>query len=115
MKTEVTIDAAGKSMGRVATEVSCVLQGKNAPSYERHILNAPTVNVTNLSKVAFTGKKLRQKTYRWHTGYIGHLKEAKLKDLFAKDPVKVFKRVVGGMLPKNKLRAKRLRKLVVKL
>lgn len=111
----MTIDAAGRAMGRVASEVAGLLQGKDKPSYQRHIFSAPKVIVINISKLVFTGKKFRQKLYRWHTGYIGHLKEAKLKDLFIKDPEKVFKQVVAGMLPKNKLRAKRLKNLTVRL
>ena len=100
-------------MGRVASEAARLLQGKESPSYERHVFDGKEVKVANLSKVRFTGKKYRQKLYRRHTGYIGHLKEANLRAMFEKDPVRVFKLAVSGMLPKNKLRAKRLKSLIV--
>jgi len=114
MKNEFTIDASGKAMGRVASEVARLLQAKHLPSYERHVLNAPKITVINVAKMKFTGKKFRQKVYYRHTGYIGHLKENKLSALFAKDPAGVLRRAVAGMLPKNKLRAKRLKQLDIR-
>jgi ribosomal protein L13 len=69
------------------------------------------VKVINLSKIRFTGKKLDQKLIRWHTGYVGHLKERKLKELWEKKPEEIFKKAVKGMLPKNRLLKKRIKLL----
>jgi len=106
---EFTIDAKGKSMGRVASEVSKLLQGKHLAEYAPNKLSGVTVHVTNLSQVRFTGRKLADKVYYKHTGYIGHVKETKLKDIFVKDPRLAFEKILSGMLPKNKLRSKWLR------
>lgn len=109
------IDATGKSMGRLATQVVNILLGKNRFSYQR---NRPATNhrieIANISKVWFSGRKLSQKVYFRHTGYIGHLRETKMKDLFEKDPGGLFIRVVRGMLPKNKWRDKLLKQIIFK-
>lgn len=114
MKNEITIDASGHAPGRLASEIARLLQGKHSAAYERHILNAPKITVINAAKMRFTGKKFRQKIYYRHTGYIGHLKETKLDALFRKDPALVLRRAVAGMLPKNKLRARRLKNLEIR-
>ncbi|MBI2633825.1 MAG: 50S ribosomal protein L13 [Parcubacteria group bacterium] len=101
---EVVIDAKNKSIGRVASEVSKLIQGKDLPAYLPHKMSDVKVSVINLSQVKFTGKKLTGKIYYKHTGYVGHLKEERLKEVFQKKPTEVFRRALRGMLPKNKFR-----------
>lgn len=115
MEKEILIDATGKSFGRLASLVAHLLQQKDLPSWMPNKVIERKVKVINLSKVKFTGKKLKIKVYRHHTGYIGHLKEIKLEDLWKKDPIKVFKKAVRGMLPKNRLLKKRLKLLKVEV
>jgi large subunit ribosomal protein L13 len=114
-KKIITVDAANKSFGRVASEVAKILMGKNNPLFERHNLQASPqeVRVINLRNVRFSGKKFSKKVYYRHTGYIGHLKEEKLETLWKKNPKEVFKKTVSGMLPKNKLRKKLLKRLKI--
>jgi large subunit ribosomal protein L13 len=115
MEKAITIDAKGKSIGRVASEASKFLQGKHLPDFAPHKFSAVKVNIENLSGAKFTGKKFDQKVYHKHTGYIGHLKETKLKELWQKDPKKVFFRALNGMLPKNKMRKRWLKNVKVSL
>ena len=111
---EIKIDASGKSFGRLASEIAIYLQEKDLPSYNPRLAGTTRVIVFNLDKVKFTGRKLEKKKYRFHTGYLGHLKERKLEELFKKNPEKLLKMAVRKMLPKNKLRDKRLKRLIVK-
>lgn len=104
MTKEITIDAKNKSVGRVASEVSKLIQGKDLPEYVPNRMSDVKVSVINLSKVRFTGKKLTGKIYYRHTGYIGHLKKESLKEVFQKKPTEAFRRALRGMLPKNKFR-----------
>lgn len=110
-----SIDASGKSLGRLASEVAMHLMGKHNPAFRRNIIAGPRVRVVNLRRVRFTGRKLLQKTYYRHTGYIGHLKEEKLRMLWEKKPAEVLRRAVSGMLPKNKLRRRMLKRLEIEL
>jgi large subunit ribosomal protein L13 len=87
------------------------LQGKDAPDYAPNKVADVKVIVENVSKMKFTGKKFYQKVYQYHTGYIGHLKEKKLKEVFEKNPTEVLRKAVLGMLPKNSLRSKRIKNL----
>ena len=107
------IDAADKPLGRVATEAAKLLRGKHKPTYTPHLDTGDHVIILNCSKVVLTGKKLDQKIYRHHSGYIGGLKEIKAKDLLAKSPEKMMMRAVKGMLPGNKLAYSMLTKLHV--
>jgi large subunit ribosomal protein L13 len=109
----VVIDAERKPFGRVASEAAVILQGKRSPAYQRHLILGPAVKVVNVGKAALTGRKLATKVYWHHTGYIGHLKEEKLAYLFSKDPAKLFRRTVSGMLPKNSLRPRLLKRLII--
>lgn len=111
--TVVIIDATDKVLGRLATEVASVLRGKHKPTFAPHRIEGDRVVVTNAAKIGFTGRKLEQKTYYRHTGYIGHLRSIVLKDLFAKDPADVVKRAVYGMLPNNRLRPELMKRLEV--
>lgn len=106
-----TIDAANKVLGRLATEIAVLLRGKNKPDFAPNKDMGDFVTVRNFSKIRITGKKFEQKIYYRHTGYLGGLKEVSLKKLFKKDPAEVLKKAVFGMLPKNKLRAKQIKRL----
>ena len=105
------IDVAGKILGRVATKVALLLRGKNKPTFSPHLDEGDVVIIKNVDKMKFSGKKLDQKVYKHHTGYVGHLKETKMKDLYQKNPQKVFERAVYNMLPKNRLRANMMKRL----
>ncbi len=107
------IDAEGKVLGRLATEVAKLLKGKHKPTYTTHMDVGDFVIVVNADKVAFTGNKLNDKIYRRHTGYIGNMKEITAKDQMAKDSTKVIMDAVKGMLPKNSLGRQMLTKLRV--
>ena len=105
------IDGKGLTLGRLATKISVILMGKNKASYVPFLDNWDYVIVLNCDKVAVTGKKMTDKTYYSHSGYLWGLKEIDLKDLLAKKPEKVLETAVSGMLPKNKLRASTLARL----
>lgn len=98
------LDAKGQVLGRLATQVSVLLRGKNKPSFRPNIMSGDKVKIINASKVVFTGNKMEQKMYYRHSGYLGNLKEFKLKEMMAKDPTKVVEKAIYGMLPDNKLR-----------
>lgn len=99
------IDASGQTLGRLATQIAVILKGKNKASYVPHLDNGDYVIVTNCDKFAVTGKKMEDKMYYRHTGYLGGLKEISLEDLLTKKPTKALELAVNGMLPKNKLRS----------
>ncbi len=107
------VDAEGKTLGRLASEIASILRGKRKPIYTPHVDTGDFVIVINAEKVAVTGKKMEQKLYRHHTGYIGNLKEVPLKEMIAKKPEEVIRHAVKGMLPKNSLGRKMLKKLKV--
>ncbi len=98
------IDAEGKTLGRLATQIAVVLKGKNKASFAPHLDNGDYVVVTNCDKFKVTGKKATDKMYYRHTGYLWGLKEISLEDLLVKKPTKALEFAVSGMLPKNKLR-----------
>lgn len=107
----VEINAEGKTLGRLASEVAVRLMGKDKPSYTAHVVCGDKVIVTNCAKVKVTGNKLTDKMYYSHSGYPGGLKEINLKDLMVKDPTAAVRHAVKGMLPKNKLQAQMLKNL----
>ncbi len=107
------INAENKILGRLATQASQWLIGKHRPNYAPYLDMGDYVVVTNAAKVVFTGRKMKQKMYYHHTGYLGNLKELTLKQMMAKDPSRVIRLAVRGMLPKNKLRAERLKRLKI--
>ena len=107
------IDAEGKVLGRLATEVAKLLKGKHKPTYSTHMDVGDHVIVINTDKIVFTGNKLNDKMYRRHTGYIGNMKEESAKEVMAKDSTKTVMLAVKGMLPKNSLGRKMLTKLRV--
>ncbi len=107
------VDAEGQTLGRLASRVAAVLRGKNKPTFTPNVDTGDFVIIVNTDKVVLTGKKLEKKMYRYHTGYIGHLKEIQYKTLMAtKSDVAVYE-AVKGMLPKNSLGRKMLTKLKV--
>jgi len=107
------VDADGQVLGRLAAQIAHVLRGKHKPSFSPHQLCGDEIVVVNASKLAFESRKLSQKEYISHTGYIGHLKAEKLKDVLAKHPERVIEHAVKGMLPKNRLRVRMLKRLHV--
>ena len=107
------IDAEGKSLGRVAVAAASILRGKIKPSFTPNVDCGDFVIILNADKVVLTGKKLDQKYYRYHTGYVGGLKEIKYKTLMAEKPEKAVMLAVKGMLPHNTLGADALTRLRV--
>ena len=95
------IDATDKSLGRVAAAAASILRGKNKPTFAPHADCGDHVIIINCSKAVLTGKKLEQKTFKWHTGWIGGLKETKYSELMAKNPERAMEIAVNGMLPNN--------------
>ena len=108
-----SIDAGGKSLGRLATEIAILLRGKREVNYFPHLDPMITVRVLNLDKIVLTGKKSSQKIYYHYTGYPGGLREVKYLELIKKDPTKALKLAVLRMLNKNRLRAKLMKRLIV--
>ncbi|KAJ8478367.1 hypothetical protein OPV22_022094 [Ensete ventricosum] len=104
-------DAKGQVLGRLASQIATVIQGKDKPTYTPYQEDGDMCIVLNAKDVSVTGRKMTNKFYRWHTGYIGHLKERSLKDQLVKDPTEVIRKAVLRMLPRNKLRDDRDRKL----
>lgn len=112
MKREThKIDAKDKSLGRVATEAAKLLLGKHKPNFSPREDRGDFVVIKSLEQVKITGKKLEQKGYYKHSGFPGGLKETSLKKLFKRSPQEVMKRAVWGMLPKNRLRKQRIKRL----
>lgn len=107
------IDAAGKPLGKTATLAADLLRGKLKPTYTPHVDCGDFVIVINAEKAVLTGKKLEQKYYRHHSGWIGGLKEVKYKDLMAKKPEFAVQQAVKGMLQKNTLGSAQLTRLKV--
>ena len=106
-------DATDKILGRLATEVSVLLQGKHKPSYARHILTGDFVIVVNASKIRVTGNKLEQKFYRSHSGYPGGLRQTPMFEVQDAHPDRIIRAAVRGMLPKNILARQMLRRLKI--
>ncbi len=109
-RTWWVVDAEGKPAGRVAAQVARLLQGKHKPTYTPHIDGGDHVIVINADKVIFTGNKPEERIY-YHTMHPGGLRETTRKKMMAEKPEKMVRRVISGMLPKNKLRARMLRRL----
>lgn len=106
-----TIDATNKVLGRLATEIAILLRGKHKPSFVPYKDAGDFVVVKNPEKIKLTGKKMENKKYFKHSGYLGSAKEIPLKKIFEKNPGEIVKRAVFGMLPKNKLRKEQIKRL----
>lgn len=107
------VDANGMTLGRLASEIASILRGKNKPTFTPHMDTGDYVIVVNAEKVKVTGRKLDQKIYYHHSGYVGGLKETTLKEMLAKHPERVVEHAVKGMLPKGPLGRDMYRKLFV--
>jgi len=107
------IDAEDKILGRVATQIAEILQGKNKPTYDPATDCGDFVIVINCEKIEVTGRKKEQKIYTWHSQYMGGVKKATFKELITKKPAEPIKKAVWGMLPKNKLRNRRILRLKI--
>ena len=107
------VDAEGKPLGRLASEVAKILRGKHKPEYTPHVDTGDHVIILNAEKVVLTGNKLENKLYRRHSGWPGGLKEMNYRTLMAKSPEKVIELAVKGMLPHNSLGRAMFKKLKV--
>ena len=107
------VDAEGKHLGRLASEVAKILRGKHKPEYTPYVDTGDYVIILNADQVVLTGKKLDQKYHRYHTGWPGGLKEIKYRHFMQKSPEKAVELAIKGMLPKNSLGRAMFRKLKV--
>jgi large subunit ribosomal protein L13 len=107
------VDAEGKTLGRLASELARRLRGKHKPEYTPHVDTGDYIVVVNCEKVRVTGNKMKDKMYHHHTGYIGNLKSISLEKLLEKAPERVIENAVKGMLPKNPLGRAMFKKLKV--
>ena len=107
------VDAEGQALGRVASQVANILRGKNKPIYTPNVDTGDFVIVINADKVILTGKKLDQKIYYKHSGYVGGLKETKYRKLMAEKPEEALRHAVVGMLPKGPLGRQMAKKLKI--
>jgi len=107
------MNAEGKVLGRLSTELAKILKGKNKPSYTPHVDTGDFVVVINAEKISLTGKKMKDKVYYHHTGYPGGIKETTAEKLLVKKPTEIIRMAVKGMLPKNSLGRQMLRKLKI--
>jgi large subunit ribosomal protein L13 len=105
------VDVSGKVLGRAATEIATLLMGKNRPDFTPHVDNGAGVVVINCDKIRVTGKKASQKMYTRFSGYPGGLRKTVYEEMFEKDPKYVMRHAVKGMLPKNKLGVRMLKRL----
>jgi large subunit ribosomal protein L13 len=112
-KNWFVVDAEGQVLGRLATKIARMLIGKDKPSYTPHLVSGDHVVVVNAEKVKLTGNKIDQKVYRRHSGFPGGLKEIPIRVMLQRRPEEIVREAVLGMLPKNKLRAQRAKKLRV--
>ena len=107
------IDCSGKKLGRLSAQIANILRGKNKPEYTPNSDVGDFVVLINAERIEISGNKSKDKIYFKHTGYPGNLKEINFKDLLNKDPEKVLRNAVKGMLPKNRLNRKIINKLKV--
>lgn len=110
---DYNIDAKNKKLGRLASEIAVILQGKKHASYEPRLRGEDRVLVKNAGSLVVTGGKETKMVYYKHTGYMGHLREKTFEQMFAKSPEQVLRKAIENMLPRNFLRDKRLRMLQI--
>lgn len=113
-RTTITIDATGKSLGRLATQIAKTLMGKHKATYETHIDMGDAIVVENVKLLAIPAKKMSDKLYYHHTGRPGSLQTKTLQNIWDKDPAEVLRIAVRNMMPKNKLHTGRMKRLTVK-
>lgn len=109
----ILVDADNQVLGRLAAKIAMRLRGKHLPQFTPHVDLGDFVVVVNADKIVMTGKKLDQKVYRHHSGYMGGLKTTPAKRIHQEDPGRIIKMAVWGMLPKNRLGRKLIKKLKV--
>jgi large subunit ribosomal protein L13 len=109
----LVVDAAGQTLGRLATQIADTLRGKRKPQYTPHIDTGDFVIVVNAEKIAVTGNKLADKRYYRHSGYPGGLRSRTLQEMLDRRPEEVIRKAVRGMMPRNRLGRKQLTKLKV--
>ena len=109
----VIVDASGKTLGRLATQIADRLRGKGKPAFTPHVDTGDFVVVVNAEKIAVTGKKLDEKMYYRHSGYPGGLRHRTLREQLERQPTEVLRKAVKGMLPRNKLGRAQLTKLKI--
>lgn len=107
------VDASGKTLGRLSTEIARRLRGKHKPEYTPHVDTGDYIVVVNAEKLRVTGSKAKNKMYYWHTGYIGNMKSASFEKMMERSPTRVLQLAVKGMLPKNSLGRAMFRKLKI--
>jgi large subunit ribosomal protein L13 len=108
-----TLDAKGEILGRLATKIAGLLMGKGKATYSLHMDSGDNVTVTNVEKIIVTGRKAQQKVYRGHSGYPGGFKEEKYDKVLKEHPERILEHAVKGMLPDNKLKAERMKRLTL--
>lgn len=113
MNKEITIDADGKILGRLATEIAVILRGKNSPDFLPYKMPQRVVRVKNIGKIKLTGKKTKQKVYIYHTGHPRGLRRKTYEEQIKKEPARALKSAVLGMLPKNRQRARLIKNLII--
>jgi large subunit ribosomal protein L13 len=106
------VDAAGQPLGRLATRIAHVLRGKHKPTFTPHLNGGDGVIVVNAEQVKLTGRKLEQKRYFRHTGYMGHERFSTVRDVLARHPERVIERAVWGMLPKTTLSRQKVKQML---
>jgi large subunit ribosomal protein L13 len=109
----VLVDAEGKTLGRLATQIAERLRGKGKPQYTPHVDTGDFVVVVNAERIAVTGKKLDEKLYYRHSGYPGGLRQRTLREQLERQPTEVLRKAVKGMLPRNRLARQQLTKLKI--
>jgi len=109
----LVVDAAGRTLGRLATQIADTLRGKRKPQFTPHVDTGDFVIVVNAEKIAVTGNKLDQKMYYRHSGYPGGLKQRTLREQLDRRPTEVLRTAVKGMLPKNRLARQQITKLKI--
>jgi large subunit ribosomal protein L13 len=112
-RTWYIVDAAGQTVGRLATQVASILRGKHKPTFTPFLDMGDHVVIVNAEKVVFKGNKLEEKMYRHHTGWPGGLKEVTARDMMVRHPERILEQAIKGMLPKNKLGRAMAKKLKV--
>ena len=107
------IDAKGEVLGRLSTRMATLLMGKHKPTYSQHMDMGDFVVVINVKEIVLTGKKMKDKTYKRHSGYPGGFKEVSITKLMKENPKKVIEYAVSGMLPDNRLKGPRMKRLKI--
>ncbi|MEW6636087.1 MAG: 50S ribosomal protein L13 [Actinomycetota bacterium] len=107
------VDAEGKTLGRLASEIAKILRGKHKPQYTPHVDTGDFVVVVNADRVIVTGRKAEQKVYRRHTGYPGGLREVSYERMLERKPTEILRKAVYGMMPKTRLARQQLKKLKI--